>query len=242
MKKTLAVSLASLGFLLLCSATEMLTRSIFSDFTLTILVGIAVLVISGILAVFAGERIVPNAICFALGAIAFGVLLRAWYINRGFTNGPLTLLLVSLSAVLYLLLFVLISQLKLFRSNRRAYIILAIIYGAVSGILYLLIMLTTKTTYVSTFGYFMIVELGFIFALSLDTNNKRELFRNLTLSTYSIFGVALGVLAVAVLALVLGDGCDLDCDCECAEGCDCLDLCDIDFGGKGEKGDKGHKK
>jgi len=226
MKKIISVALSSLGFLLLCSFTELLTRNILFDFILTLILGIAVLIISGIIALFSGARVALNAVCFILSSAAFGVLLRAWYINRGFKNSAVTMLLISLCAALYLFLFALISQLKPFSNSRRAYVILALVYGALSGVAYLVVMLTTKTTFVSTFGYFMIVELGFIFALSFETNNRRELFRNLTLSTYSIFGVALGILAVAVIALAIGEGGDCDCECDCVDGCDCIDGCD----------------
>ena len=68
----------------------------------------------------------------------------------------------------------------------------------------------------------MIIELAFIFAMSLDVNNKRELIRNIALSTYSVFIVAI-IAGVVIIAALAGG----DCDCDCgADGCCEPDCCD----------------
>ncbi len=88
----------------------------------------------------------------------------------------------------------------------------------------------------------MIIELAFIFAMSLEVNTKEELVRNLTLSTYSVFIVAI-IAAVVIVAAAAGG----DCDCDCgAEGCcddGCVDCCDCgSCGGSGETSLKKSKK
>ena len=227
MKRITLVSLASFGFLALCSLVEYIARGIIKDQVEALLIGLGVLILSGAAVLFAGERIWMNSICFTLSSIAMGLLLRAWYINRGFENSLPTMLLVSLCAVLYLWLFYAVSRIPVFRESRGAYIAFSVIFALLSGGAYLVVMLTTETTFVSTFGYFMIIELAFIFAMSLEVHSGRELFHNLTLSTFSVFLVALGVLIAVILALVCGEGgdCDCDCDCECFEcACDSLDI------------------
>lgn len=235
MKKITIVSTASFGFLILCSAVERIIRGFLTDQVLALILGVLILVISGILVILAKENMILNGICFGLSAVAMGVLIRAWYINRGFENSFGIMTAVSLSAVLYLWIFFALSRIPIFRRSRVAYIILAVSYAVLSGVGYLFVMLNTRTTFVSTFGYYMIIELAFIFAMSLEVENKRQLFRNLTLSTYSVFAVAVGVAVAVVLALLMGDGGDCDCDlgCEC---CECLDGCgNYDVGESGAK-------
>ena len=87
-------------------------------------------------------------------------------------------------------------------------------------------MLNTKTTYVSTFGYYMLIEMAFIYAMCLEASTWQELVRNLTLSTYSVFGVAV---VVGVFVLIAAGGGDADCDCECGDACECCD-CFSDIG------------
>jgi len=236
MKKITVVSLASLLFLLLCSGVARFTRGLLTEQLTALIIGVLILAVSGILALIAKERIWLNAVCFGLSSVAMGVLIRAWYLNRGFDNSVLTMAIVSLLAVAYLWLFFALSRIPLFRRSRRAYVIFALVYAALSGMGYLAVMLSTKTTYVSTFGYYMIIELAFIFAMSLEVEGGRQLLRNLTLSTYSVFAVALGVAAAVLFALVCGDGADCDCDGGCCECAECCDGCDCDVGsGKNKK-------
>ena len=225
MKKITVVSLVSFVFLLMCSFVEYILRGILTDQLTTLLLGIGILAASGVLAIFAREKVSLNSICFTLSAISMGILIRAWYINRGFDNTIAVMLLVSLAAVSYLWIFFALSRIPVFRESRNAYVAFAVIYAIISGVAYLIVMLNTKTTFVSTFGYYMIIELAFIFAMSLEVDSPRALFRNLTLSTYSVFLVALGVAVAVLIALACGDGADCDCGGDCCECADCG--CDI---------------
>ena len=241
MKKITIVSLASFLFLLLCSIVAYATKHMLVNQVTTLILGLVILALSGVIVIFAKEIVWLNSLCFLISSVAMGVLIRAWYINRGFDNSLITMALVSLSAVLYLWVFFALSGIPLFRRSRKAYIIFAVIFAVLSGIGYLIVMLNTKTTYVSTFGYYMILELAFIFAMSLEVESKRQLLRNLTLSTYSVFAVAIGVAVAVVLALACGDGggdCDCDCGGECCECADACGGCDCDLG----SGNSGGKK
>ena len=89
-------------------------------------------------------------------------------------------------------------------------------------------------------GYYAIMELSFIFAMSFEVNDKDELIRNLTLSTYSVLIVAIIVLVIALIAAAGGDGCDCVCGgCDC-DGCDC-DGCDCGSGSSSGKKKKAAK-
>ncbi len=218
MKKISIVSAASLLFLMLCSAVAVLLNGAFDDSVTPLIIGAAVLLVSGVIAIIVRDRTPVNILCFLMSAVALGFLIRAWYILRGFTNTFGVMCLVSLAAVLYLWVFFALSKIPLVHRSRAAYFILCVFYVAISVAFYLVVMLKTKTTYVSTFGYYMVIELAFIFAMSLEVHNHRELIRNLTLSTYSVLVVAI---IVAIFALAALDGGDCDCDCGPDDCCDC---------------------
>jgi len=224
MKKITIVSLASLLFLLLCSAVARLTRGLLADGTHALIVGAVILAVSGVLAWIFGQRLWGNILCFFISALAMGVLIRAWYLLRGLDNTFPVMMLVSAAAVTYLWVFFALSRLPFIRGSGSAYALLCVLYLVASVGAYLAVMLSTKTTYVSTFGYYMAIELAFIFAMSMEVSSVEGLVRNLTLSTYSVLIVAL---IAGVIALAVAGGGDCDCDCDCGNcdggdcGCDC---------------------
>ena len=237
MKKSVVVSLVSFAFLLLCSLSAYLLGGISgAEGWVMLLVGLVLLLVSGAIAVFAGESIPLNAVCFSLSSVALGFCIRAWYIFRGLDNELYTMVLVSLSAALYLFVFYSLSRLPGVRNHKAIYTAVVLL---LSGAAYLLAVLLTKTTYVSTFGYYMLIEIAFLFALYAEPVGRKSLFRYLTLSTYSVLGVAV-IVAILALFAVLGDG-DCDCDCDlspCAEGadcCDCFDCSDLNAKRKKKK-------
>jgi hypothetical protein len=165
-----------------------------------------------------------------LSSVAMGVLIRAWYINRQFDNSFAVMTVISLGAVLYLWIFFALSKIPFIHKSKAAYTCLCVLYAVLSGALYFLVMMNTETTFVSTCGYYMIIELAFIFAMSLEVNNKKELIRNLALSTYSVFIVAI-IAGVVIVAALAGGDCDCDCGADgCCEPdcCDCIDCFDSD--------------
>ncbi|MBQ2876429.1 MAG: hypothetical protein IJE25_05430 [Clostridia bacterium] len=187
MKKINIVSAASFVFLMLTSAVAILMRRAFSAAHVPLLIGLGVLLVSGAVAFAVRERLVINIACFLVNSVAMGLLLRAWYMFRGFDNSFLTVVLVSLVAVVYLWFFFAITKIPAIHKSKIAYIITCVVYAVISVIVYCIVVAKTSTTFVSTFGYYMLVELAFIFALGFEVNSKSELMRNLTLSTFSIF-------------------------------------------------------
>jgi len=230
MKKISIVSLASFVFLLLCSTVAVALKNAFSDALTALIVGVVILIVSGVLAFVLKENTKVNILCFLLSSVAMGVLIRAWYINRGFDNSFAVMTFISLGAVLYLWVFFALSKIPFIHKSKAAYTCLCVIYAVLSGVFYFLVMLNTETTFVSTCGYYMIIELAFIFAMSLEVNNREELIRNLALSTYSVFIVAI-IAGVVIVAALAGGDCDCDCGADgCCEPdcCDCIDCFDTD--------------
>ena len=129
------------------------------------------------------------------------------------------MLLISLGAVVYLWIYFALIRIPIIKESAGATVAVTALYTVISILVYVLLVLGTKTTFVSTVGFYAFIELSFIFAMSLEVNNRDELIRNLTISTYSVLIVAIVVIVVA-LVMASGEG-DCDCsDCDCG-GCDC---------------------
>ncbi len=233
MKRISIVSLASFIFLTLASAVALVSKSIFHDAGEALIAGSITLIISGVLALIIRENTAVNVVCFFISSAAMGMLIRAWYNLRGLENGIATMIMISFLLVAYLWLFFAISRIPFIRSSKAAFIIFSILFVIISVVVYLILLAKTNTTYLSTIGYYAIIQLGFIFAMSLEAHTREDLIRNLTLSTYSVFVVAIIVAVFFIIALLGGDGLDCDCDGDC---CDCCD-CDpgLDFGGSKKK-------
>ncbi len=206
MKKVGLVSLFSFIFLCISSTVAYLLKFVNNNApVIYAIAGVLLLVISGIFAIFAKKDKFFNIACSAISAFALGFLIKAWYILRGFNNPLWVMLLVSLAAVAYLWLFFLLTKIPCFK---RRVGLFAVLFVIISFIAYLAVVFTTKTTYVSTFGYYMIVELAFIFAMCKSSTEPSDLIRALTVSTYSVFAVAV----IVIVMIVLDGDFDLDLD------------------------------
>ena len=206
MKKFSIVTLVSFIFMTVSSVSAYLLRFLpVEEPLLFVAIGVILLIASAVLADLAERRIRLNVICSFANAVALGALIRAWYVFRGFDNPLWLMLLVSLATVLYLCFFFLFAHIPLFQEHPRIYIA---VFLLLSGASYVLLLIFTQTTFVSTLGYYAIVELGFIYAMCVSTEDEETLIRTLTLSTYTLFGVA-----VIVAVVILSDGdADLDID------------------------------
>lgn len=219
MKKITVVSIASFIFLLTCSLVAKITMPYFLDFSKPLIIGISILAASGILAFLVRDNAKTNIVCAILSAVAMGFVIRAWYILRGIENSLFVMLLISLGAVAYLWIYFALIRIPIIKESAGATVAVTALYTVISILVYVLLVLGTKTTFVSTVGFYAFIELSFIFAMSLEVNNRDELIRNLTISTYSVLIVAIVVIVVA-LVMASGEG-DCDCsDCDCG-GCDC---------------------
>ena len=239
MKKIALVSAASFLFLMICSIVARFTKGLFfgQKMVLPLIIGIAILAVSGIIALIVRENTKVNVFCFILSAVAMGFIIRAWYILRNLDNSIFTTLLISLGAVVYLWIYFALIRIPVVRESAGVTVAVSALYVIISIVIYVLLVLKTETSFVSTVGYYAFIELSFIFAMSFEVNNNEELMRNLTLSTYSVFVVA-AIVGVIALMAAAGDG---DCDCDCG-GCDCDGSCCDCGGSDGTKVKKKRKR
>ena len=218
MKKMRIVSSASFGMLTVASVTAYFLRYASERrIWVHLTVGALLLVLSAILALLAGKRIWACVVLCVNNAIALGFLLRAWYIFRGFDNSLLLMLGVSAAAVAYLWIFFLISRVPPLRRRPRLFTLTFVVISAVA---YTVLVFTTRTTFLSTFGFYMLLELSFVFAMCKSTAEPAELVRAILLSTYSLIAVA----AIIAIAAALGDA-DIDLDFDFSlDGADGVEL------------------
>ena len=216
MKKITVVSFASFVFLVICSVVARVTGALFDNFGLPLGIGVGILAVSGIIALIVRESRRVNIFCFALSAVAMGFVMRAWYILRGLNNSIFVTLLISFGAVVYLWFFFALIRIPPIKKSAGLTTVVTALYILISVVIYVLLVVYTRTNFVSTVGFYAFIEISFIFAMSLEVNSRDELIRNLTLSTYSVFVVAI-IVAVFALMAAAGDG---DCDCDCG-GCEC---------------------
>ena len=199
MKKITIVSVLSFIFLITCSFVEYLLRNYEFEKSITpLLFGFLILAISGIVSLIAKKDLYLNIICFLLNSIALGFCLRSWYMFRSFDNPFWIVVLISLACVIYLLIFYFLLYIPFFDKHFKAYIWTFII---TTFVVYLIVMIFTKTTFVSTFGYFVIIEISFIFSMCKRNDSFVELFRNIALSSFC-------VLIIAIIMLLLMLECD----------------------------------
>ena len=229
MKKITVVSLVSFVFLFVCSVVAKLTMHAFNGYKAPLIIGVSILAVSGIIALIVRDNPAVNILCSVISAVAMGFIIRSWYILRGLENSILVMTLISLGAVLYLWVYFALIRLPVVRESSGVTVAVTALYAIISIVIYTVLALNTKTNFVSTVGYYAILEFSFIFAMSFEVNDNRELIRNLTLSTYSVFIVAI-IVAVFALMAAAGGG---DCDCDCG-GCDCN--CGGYEGGSGKEG------
>lgn len=207
MKKISLVSIASLIFLSLCSLVGWAFRYVsFNDAVAYVIIGLVICVLSGIiLFVLRKKGSIFYLIFYLINAFALGLCIRGWYIYRGFDNPLWMMLLISLISTLYLWVFYLLLFVPLFNRHYTAF---TIIFMILSVIAYVLVVIFTKTTFVSTYGWYMIIEIAFIFALSIKNDDNKQLFKYVVISTYSVIVVAIFML----LIMSSGDGIDLSFD------------------------------
>ena len=236
MKKISIVSICSFIFLFAASLVAKAIADIFAGYLAPLLIGVGILLASGVLALIVKDSTPVNIFCALLSAVAMGFILRAWYILRGLENSVLTMILISLACVVYLWIYFAIIRIPFISRSNKVSIAVTVIYFVLTVVGYVLLVMGTKTTFVSTLGFYMFLEASFIFAMSFAVNNREELIRNLTLSTYSVFAVAVIVAVIALMA-ALGDG---DCDCDCGADCICDGIdCGSDIAGSNTRK---HKK
>ena len=191
--KTLAVSLA---FLILTSVVGYFAKYIPLDFWGVFGIASGILVIGVIISAVFWKRRRLKIVSIFINAVSMGFYLRSWYINRCFDNPLWLMLCMSLLASAYLLLFILPLYIDAINRHYGWYLLTFTILS-LGG--YISLVVFTKTTWVSTLGYYGLLELGFIMTMSMDGKNKFKLYTSWQVASFTVI-----VCVVIILIIVLG--------------------------------------
>lgn len=203
MKKLLLVTVATFIFLCLSAVTTYcLSFWTTLDAVKALGIGAGVFVASAVVALLAKKHISGNIVSSVLSAVALGFFIRAWYIYRDYSNQLWVIVLVSLACVAYLWIFYGLKSIPLVQRHSRLFFW---IFFALSVVGYILVVVFTTTTYVSTFGYYMIVVTAFIFVLCYKSESVTDTVRHFTLATFSVLVVGI------IVTLIMASG-DVDLD------------------------------
>ncbi len=203
MKKITFVSLISFGFLLLASfVTWVLEQFRFQNAFLLLATGIVIYLVSAAITFFSIKSRLAHIIALCISSVALGCCITAWYAFRSFHNSLPVMFFISLASITYLWIFYFVFKIPFIK---RHFGIFFWIYLILSLVGYILVVALTTTTYVSTFGYYMIIEIAFIYTLCTDSVDMHEVLRETAISTFSVLVVAI---LIAVFMLSEGEGLD----------------------------------
>lgn len=187
---------------MICSIVAYCLRFTDNDDSASLLItGVIILGVSALVLVITKFFFTPRILVFIANAVALGFCVRSWYVFRGFDNPLWLMLLVSLSCLLYLLGFYYLLRIPFFERHFKIYFW---VFLVITVIIYIMLVCLTDTTFVSTFGFYLIVEVAFIFAMCKSCDSIQILFWNITVSTYSVIVVAI----IIALIMLLGDNAD----------------------------------
>ena len=202
MRKLCYLTLFSIVFLFFSAIVTSLTGMIrFKSAWIPLIIAFAILILSTVLSVICRDNLNGKSLFMtALNSIALGFAIRAWYIFRNINNPVRVLLPVALAASAVLIIFYAISLIPFVD---RHYSVFFWILSALILALYITVAALTRTTFMSTFGFYL------IFTLTLCMCNCSEfesLYTQMLIASFSIW-----VVAIIILLLMLdGDGFDLD--------------------------------
>lgn len=204
MRKLSYLTLFSIVFLFFSAIVTSLTGMIrFKSAWIPLIIAFAILILSTVLSVVCRDNLNGKSLFMtALNSIALGFAIRAWYIFRNINNPVRVLLPVALAASAVLIIFYAISLIPFVD---RHYSVFFWILSALILALYITVAALTRTTFMSTFGFYLI----FTWTLTLCMCNCSEfesLYTQMLIASFSIW-----VVAIIILLLMLdGDGFDLD--------------------------------
>lgn len=162
-------------------------------------VGLIILIASGIVAFVVRKNTAVNVVCFFMNSVALGSGIRAWYIFREIDNNFLTMFFVCLACLAYLWLFFALCQIPVFSRHKKLFFWLWLLLSLGA---YLAVVILTTTTFVSTFGFYMLVLCAFIYAVVSSSSRLDKIMRALTISAYSVFAV----IVIVALTVMSEDG------------------------------------
>ncbi|MCX4286044.1 MAG: hypothetical protein OSJ68_01910 [Clostridia bacterium] len=203
MKRCLQTLAISLAFLIVTSIVGYVTKYLKLGFWENFGIATGILAVGAIFSIAMRKNCTVKIISVCVNAVSMGFYLRSWYVNRGFDNPLWLMLCVSLLAAAYLFVFILPLYVNAINRHYGVYLILFTILS-IAG--YVCLVVLTKTTWVSTLGYFGLLQLGFIITMSMEGHDRIWLWESWQVASYTVAVCAVIILIIALSVTEGGDG------------------------------------
>ena len=217
MKRVCFTFLASFVFLAVTSLTGY-AAYFFNISNFWIMFGIASGVFVAGIALGFVKHVAAKIVAFFVNAVAMGFYLQSWYVNRGFDNSLWLMLGVAALAAAYMLVYVLPLFIPAVNRHYGVYLLIFVLLSLAG---YVVLLCFTKTTWVSTLGFYGILQLSFIMGCSFsDVSDFDDQVQVWLVSSCSLL-VCAALILMAALGSELGSDCSCDCDgggCSPSEG------------------------
>lgn len=207
MSKIKVVSICSVLFFLVSSLTHLLLiNTSLTPKNLIIITGV-ILVISVLFALICRNNTPVHIFCLFLNGVALGFAIHAWLIHKDYDLSFVQLLGISGLCLAFLWGVYLITKIPIIEQNPFVTKLVVIILVILSVIAYIFLILFVKTTWLSTFGYEMIVQLALMLAVYTHSDDLPQLIKRMLLCSYSVI-----IVAIIIAIIVLGGDFDFDVD------------------------------
>ena len=207
MSKITIVSSCSALFFLVSSLTHvLLIDTKLMPKTLLIITAI-ILVISVLFAIICRNSTPVHIFCLFLNGVALGFAIHTWIIYKGYHLSFIQLLGINGLCLAFLWMVYLITKIPIIEQNPLVIKRVVIILVIVSIVAYIFLIIFVKTTWLSTFGYHMIVQLALMIAVYIHSDDLPQLMKSLLLCSYSVI-----IVAIIIALIVLGGDFDFDVD------------------------------
>lgn len=203
MNKVTIFSLTSFIFLCISSVTAYLLRYTNLKLATTLIIAFTIIIISAVISIIFRKTVCAKYIGLSLNSISLGFSIRSWYIYKGYDNSLLLMLSIIALCIGILIVFYFLLYIPLFDRHCGIYTIVFMIVGAVG---YCFLVALTKTTWVSTLGFYLVIMAGFIIGMCIEADTFQSIMLNALICSFSVLIVAI-IIAIIVLG---GDGFDFD--------------------------------
>ena len=204
MRKISYLLLFSIAFLCFSAIVSSLSGLIpFSNAWIPLIIAFAILIAATVLSVIFRNALKKKLFFIvSLNSIALGFAIRAWYIYRNIENSIWVLFLVALVASAVLLLFYVISFIPFVEKH---YSVFFWVLSVLMLVLFIVSVILTRNTFLSTFGYYLIFVWALIVCMCNDAKDE-DFYQHVLFASFSVW-----IVAVIILILMLnGDSFDFD--------------------------------
>lgn len=206
MLKVHVTAILSFVFLFAASIVALLLDNTVFGPEVLLLIATIIVAISGLCVYILRNNKLSKIIPLLLNAVSLGFAIRAWYVFRNLDNNLLVMIGVSLICIAFLYLFYLLTYIPVLERHCTALMVGLVL---ISMIIYICLIFTTKTTWLSTVAYYLVIEICFIIGMCIEVDTLGDLLKELINCS---FGVVIVIVIVALCIISEGASFDLSFD------------------------------